>query len=766
MKRLFALSILTSIVLSGCQVDEPEINNVSEPKIFTAVIDDNYDGAPTKTSLDEHGNVLWMKGDQVSVFDGSTVNVQYQVTDDSDGKTSANLNKVTSSGYTAGTEISNNVAYYPYSSEIGIAKNGTCYTISGITLPATQTYAQASFANGAFPMAAITGSTEDNNLGFKNILGGLKLQLKGTAKIASISISGNADEILCGSANVTVSTTAVPEISLADASAKTVTLNCGTEGVQLNADTATPFIIALPPMTMASGFTVMVKDTDGKQMEIKTTKSQTIERSKLLKMPAVEYVGTESGGDSGEIDYLKEPFTITSVGETSVSFVKEGTPADITLEYRKNSEDWAAYTIGNAIALADGDALQFRAGEGGNSTFSQDLSNYYSIWAYGEGNVNISGNIMSLLDITLTVDDVPSYVFCRLFNNNKNNKLTEAANLKLPATTLEKGCYSNMFDGCTGLTTAPELPAMTLASYCYQYMFYGCTGLTTAPELPATTLAESCYNRMFYECKGLTTAPKLPATTLERGCYSNMFDGCTGLTTAPELPATTLAEYCYSNMFDNCSRLTTAPKLPATTLAWACYTDMFSGCFRLTTAPELPAMTLASECYSSMFSGCSRLTTAPKLPATTLALWCYKAMFRDCTGLTTAPELPATTLAEACYSFMFYGCTGLTTAPELPATTLTGSCYSYMFYGCLRLTTAPELPATTLAGTCYCGMFSLCSELNYVKALFTTIPSSDHCTNGWLSGVSSTGTFVKSKDATWDVTGTDVVPDGWTVVTE
>jgi hypothetical protein len=87
---------------------------------------------------------------------------------------------------------------------------------------------------------------------------------------------------------------------------------------------------------------------------------------------------------------------------------------------------------------------------------------------------------------------------------------------------------------------------------------------------------------------------------------------------------------------------------------------------------------------------------------------------------------------------MFNGCTSLTTAPELPATALTNYCYNYMFYGC--------------------------SKLNYIKALFTTTPSTSY-TNNWVSGVASSGTFVKNKNATWNVTGTSGIPSGWTVQT-
>ncbi len=290
MRKVFGLGFMAALVLCGCQ-EELEMGQLAR-KTFTADIEDSYPGGETKTSLDEHGNILWTKGDQVSIFAGSTVNEQYQVTDDSDGKTSASLNRVTSSEFVAGGEISANVAYYPYASGVSVAKNESAYVVSGIVLPSTQNYSESSFADGAFPMAAVTSSTSDMNLKFRNVLGGLKLQLKGTAKVASISVRGNANEVLCGAVTVAVSTSALPAVTMANVESQKVTLDCGA-GVQLNSETATSFIIALPPVTMASGFTVTVTDTDGKQMEITTSKSQTITRSTLLKMPVVEYVGEE-----------------------------------------------------------------------------------------------------------------------------------------------------------------------------------------------------------------------------------------------------------------------------------------------------------------------------------------------------------------------------------------------------------------------------------------------------------------------------------------
>ena len=368
-----------------------------------------------------------------------------------------------------------------------------------------------------------------------------------------------------------------------------------------------------------------------------------------------------------EPDYLT--FTAKEDGSSVTVNLNDG-----TLEYSKGDDAWADYTSNTSVALNNGEAVRFR---GDSNSGKQLFSNENKVTISGK--VACSGNIMTLLN----------------YNDPDN-------------ATMGTYCFYGMFDGCTGLTSAPELPATTLAGNCYSHMFYGCTGLTSAPSLPATTLANDCYNSMFSGCTSLTSSPALPATDLAAYCYCNMFYGCISLTSAPALPATTLADHCYHYMFTGCTRLTSAPALPATALAASCYRNMFEGCTGLTSAPALPATTLANNCYYNMFLGCTSLTEPPVLPATSLVRLCYNSMFYGCTGLTSAPELPATTLAVNCYSDMFYGCTGLTSAPELPATTLAVNCYSDMFYGCTGLTEAPELPATTLAQNCYKRMFYNC----------------------------------------------------------
>ena len=179
----------------------------------------------------------------------------------------------------------------------------------------------------------------------------------------------------------------------------------------------------------------------------------------------------------------------------------------------------------------------------------------------------------------------------------------------------------------------------------------------------------------------------------------------------------------------------------------------------------LPATTLTKYCYANMFQGCTGLTKAPALPATTLANYCYANMFQGCTGLTKTPVLFATTLSEGCYFSMFDGCTSLTEAPKLPANILTDYCYAHMFQGCTSLTKAPDLPARNLYTESYGHMFYGCTNLKYIKCMAEVFWDEEGpCTEQWVQGVSSTGTFVKNSRNHYWSTGESGIPSGWTVV--
>jgi hypothetical protein len=286
-------------------------------------------------------------------------------------------------------------------------------------------------------------------------------------------------------------------------------------------------------------------------------------------------------------DMASVPLTFEAIdaGTISAKVDQYTTLEGITIQYKKNNDDWTDVTWNEDIDVDAGDIVLF---QGNNTSCANEYGMGFSFVCSND--CYVYGNVMSLLSsagfptATTLTDD---YAFSCLFSYEWE-----------PNTTIKNHPVKDIV-----------LPATTLSDYCYNSMFYGCEGLTRAPQLPATMMKEYCYNDMFSACTGLTVAPELPAKTLAMGCYTFMFEGCTGLTSAPVLPATTLEEMCYDGIFMNCTALANAPELPATTLVDGCYSEMFMSCESLETAPVLPAKTLADYCYNMMFDGCTSLNS-------------------------------------------------------------------------------------------------------------------------------------------------------------
>lgn len=350
-------------------------------------------------------------------------------------------------------------------------------------------------------------------------------------------------------------------------------------------------------------------------------------------------------------DYSKNylTFIAKSNGTFNFSGSSSGSTANVIQYSTNNGETWSEALSSATVNVNSGDKVLWK-GEMTPITVGPSYNPYKMIGGFSEGTANFDakGNIMSLLYgdnfIEQTSLSDQTYTFYKLFYNSK---IVDASNLILPATTLTNNCYSNMFENCSDLTTAPKLPATTLAKSCYNNMFSNCTSLTTAPLLQTTILAERCYSNMFYYCTSLTSAPQLPATTLATGCYQSMFGNCTSLIIAPSLPATTLADSCYGSMFSNCTSLANSPELPATTLASYCYQAMFSRCTSLTKSPELPATTLVLMCYSNMFMNCTNLNNITMLAtdisaSDCLIQWVYavadSGTFVKAASMTTLPS--------------------------------------------------------------------------------------------------------------------------------
>lgn len=368
--------------MAACQKSETAIP-VSEQ--FTATVE-SFE-SQTKTSMTQEKYVVWSQNDRLAIFQGSTLADEFKVSDASAGKANGTFTKVTTAGddFSAGTEIPCNVALYPYAT--GLTLTGATleyeapvYEVEGVVLPSEQTYVAGSFANGAFLMAAVTDDLSDHNLKFKNILGALKLQLKGTQTVKSITVKGRNNEKLSGAATVTAyANNLAPAITMTatDEASKSVTLDCG-DGVQLSESTATDFIIALPPVLFSQGFTVTVTDSDEQTYEITAKVANTVLRSSVLTMPAIilgdEITEDEGDGDGSGINVLIIDFNKTSLTlapSTSYSIITEVFPDiadDKTLTWSSSYPSIATVDQSGVVtAVSDGTATITAVAVGGVS---------------------------------------------------------------------------------------------------------------------------------------------------------------------------------------------------------------------------------------------------------------------------------------------------------------------------------------------------------------------------------------------------------------
>ena len=296
MKRILLLLLLAV----ACQQVEPlvETEVVTGPE-FSAQIEEF--GAETKTALAYGNSVVWSEGDQLAIFRGESVADKYQVKSDRVGTASGTFEIVANGSGTAAATFPTNIAVYPYEEDLvctPVTQDGTVvsYQITGVTIPSVQTYVPDSFPDDSFLMAAMSDGLDNHTLNFKNLCGALKLQLKGTMKVKSIALQGHEGEKLSGGATISIYPDSIlPAISMSDNASATVKLDCG-DGVQLNAEESTTFILSIPPTAFEKGFTAIISGGDGSVAKIETMKPNPVNRSYIHAMPGVGVDGSQYFG--------------------------------------------------------------------------------------------------------------------------------------------------------------------------------------------------------------------------------------------------------------------------------------------------------------------------------------------------------------------------------------------------------------------------------------------------------------------------------------
>ena len=346
----------------------------------------------TRTSLDLSRNVVWTSGDRIRIFGESLPAGAVYATTSDNTRTGVFLPEDEQTVVTDGVRY----AIYPAEAADG-AVEGTSLAVDFAIL-ARQPY-YASIGSGvdvsALPMVA---SSENNTFLFKNLCGGVRLQLNDYQalgiKIQTVAVTASDGEQIAGKASVDLATGAVTLTKEGDE--KTVTVDCG-EGVDISSggDLArnTGFVLFLPAATY-EGLDFVITDTEGRCYEIATRQSVVVTAgvvTPLQPLPLTLYYGTANcfrttGAGSVEIDVtpyytFDERFVHGNLKCLDRSGAVAGVPTQARIVWQQPATDESGDVI--STPTLDHTTLQVpTTGKKGNALVAVCDSEGTILWSY------------------------------------------------------------------------------------------------------------------------------------------------------------------------------------------------------------------------------------------------------------------------------------------------------------------------------------------------------------------------------------------------
>ena len=182
-------------MLIGCTTDKLDVvsDNTSDEEFYAV-----FEGADSRTYVDEQIRMRWTAKDKITMFRKSTYNREYMFT----GKTGANAGGFCQTSvddeFWYGEEVAANYAVYPHSIDTELDETDLFLTVE---MPSEQTYVANSFGLGANTMVAVS---EGSQLMFKNVGSYLRVRLYGAdTSVSSITLTSKGDESISGTAKIT-----------------------------------------------------------------------------------------------------------------------------------------------------------------------------------------------------------------------------------------------------------------------------------------------------------------------------------------------------------------------------------------------------------------------------------------------------------------------------------------------------------------------------------------------------------------------------------
>ena len=339
MKKLltFLLAAIAFVACTQNDVDELSANRVDVPETLTV----GFEGGDTRIELNEALKTVWTEGDEVSVFYYSDANNKFAYQGET-GERFGELKLVGRGDSVA--DVPGVVTVYPYNPDYKI---NTLTANLLLNLPSKQYYKSDSYGENGNIMVAYS---EFNQFMLRSVYGWLRIDITGEGqKVSTIRVKGNRGEQMAGAVHVDSNDATMTlaneqsdikededlggvggNIAVDGAAKDEVILDCKGE-VELSSE-ATSFYVALPPQTLAEGFTVAIYCTNGTMMTKDCTNSVEIKRNHIHPVSAFKYNGMEDE----EPDYpTSMTFALENIDTTSdyFSYTVDIIPSDKNTPY-------------------------------------------------------------------------------------------------------------------------------------------------------------------------------------------------------------------------------------------------------------------------------------------------------------------------------------------------------------------------------------------------------------------------------------------------
>ena len=204
----------------------------------------------------------WKAGDAISVFAGNARNQQFKYVGAA-GATSGIFEAVTLASGSAAA-ASAHYAVYPYKSNYRLSDGAIL-----MTLPNSQSYVASGYSSALDVMVGVSNGVADTNIALQPLCAYVCVKLWGSEQtIKSVTLASKDGEALAGNASVTPEYGAAPECVITTKPSSAISMSCSELTLGGAEASATEFWFVVPPVALASGYSVKVAGFYGGEQTI------------------------------------------------------------------------------------------------------------------------------------------------------------------------------------------------------------------------------------------------------------------------------------------------------------------------------------------------------------------------------------------------------------------------------------------------------------------------------------------------------------------